>query len=123
LAPVPGTLDADASSRHGRIGIPIDCSIVAIHFHYDHPAGTGQYDLEIYRIRSGVPLLIATVSDDGSSGDFGVTNFVFEDEGYRDVEAWDYLMLQSTSVMTGGGAKNAVGFVDIHFGVVNLYPI
>lgn len=115
LAPVPGTADAYAMSLSGRIGIPQARTIVVVHFHFDHPAGTGTYALELYRRRAGVNLLIATISSTGALGDFGTENFTFVDNAYKELEAWDYLLLQPTSVMTGAGAKLATGFVDVHY--------
>lgn len=127
VAPIPGTLDAHASSLHGRVHIPEPRTISVVHFHYDHPAGTGQYDLELYRLRPrapGIPgpgwldnpdiTLIATCSDDGSGGDFHTSSFTFVDEAYKEVSTYDYLVVQATQVMSGGG-KEAAGFIDVHF--------
>lgn len=127
VAPIPGTLDATAASVHGRIHISQDLTISVVHFHYDHPEGSGQYDIELYRLRPkapGIPgpgwlddpdvTLIATVTDDGSGGDFHTSAFTFVDEAYKEVLEWDYLVIQATSVMTGGGGRSAA-FVDVHF--------
>jgi len=114
LAPTPGTADANAMSRFGRVSIPEDGTLQVVHFHYDHPAGTGTYELELWRRRDGVNTLIANCSADGTEGDFGTYDFTFVSEALKAVEAWDYLLLQATAVMSGAGAKNAAGFVDIH---------
>lgn len=115
LAPTPGTADADAMSRNGRIGVAQNCTISYAHFHYDHPAGTGQFDMELWRERESVLTLIANSSDDGTGGNFGRTSFTFVSEALKSMESGDYLLLQATAVMTGSGAKNASAFVDVHF--------
>jgi hypothetical protein len=115
LAPTPGTADANAMSRFGRVHIESSKSISVVHFHYDHPAGSGSYGLELWRLREETMTLLATCVSSGSSGDFGTYNFVFPDPELREVLSGDYLFLQATSKMTGGAGKNAAGYVDIHF--------
>jgi hypothetical protein len=121
LAPIPGTADADAISRFGRIHCHQNMYITVVHFHYDHPAGSGTYSIELWRRRNNQNLLIASISTDGSSGDFGTYNFSFVDESYRNLNSSDYLLMQVTSVMTGSGSKKAAGYVDVHYSDVIKY--
>ena len=135
LAPTPGTLSAGAMSDHGRIAISYATRISVVHFHFDHPAGTGQYALELYRLRpttstpgpgwldNPTKTLIATCTDNGSAGDFHTTTFTFVSESFKDLLPHDYLAVQATSKMTGGGSAKAAGFIDVHFEDVHLYPI
>ena len=127
LAPTPGTANAGAISDHGRIAISYATRINVVHFHFDHPAGSGHYDLELYRLRpttstpgpgwlnNPTKTLIATCTDNGSAGDFHTTTFTFLSESFKDLLPHDYLAVQATSKMTGGGSAKAAGFIDVHF--------
>lgn len=111
LAPTPGTENAAAMSWYGRIHIPQSGWIDAIHFHLDVDGTSGQYDLEIFCLRSSVFTKIATVTKASGGGDFGFANFTFVSEALKHLERGDYILLQATAKMGG----SPVGFVDIHF--------
>jgi len=116
VAPTPGTADADAMAEYGAIHTPYTCRISAIHLHQIKDGTSGTNTIEVYRRRSGVMTLIASVSLASGAGDFGFASFTFVSEALRLVERCDYLYMQSTSVM----ATTGDGFVDVHFDACGL---
>lgn len=113
-APTPGTLDATAAGPFGIITIDNDVKIFGSHIHIIHPSGSGSYVIELWRIRDSVQTLVASVTDDGSGGDWSRRLFTFVDESYKNAQRGDIFAIQPTSVMTGGG-HSASAFIDMHF--------
>jgi hypothetical protein len=113
IAPTPGTPDAEAMAHHGQINIPFNSYIGAIHLHQIKDGTSGSNVLEIYRWRDSVHTLIASVTLASGGGDFSANNFTMVSTALRQLQAWDYLFLQATSVM--GAAHRPAAFVDVHF--------
>jgi len=111
LAGVPGVHEAAAMAEYGRVNIPQNGWLDAIHLHQDVDGNSGTTALELYRNRQGAFTLIASASLANGGGDFGFLAFAFVSTALMYVLRGDYLMLQATSKMGG----TPVGFVDVHF--------
>jgi hypothetical protein len=110
---VAGTFDYGAGEAYGRIGIPQNCALAAIHVHGFRDGSGGQFDVEVYRLRSSVFTRIATGTLSAGGGDGGFTNMTITD---GDAQAGDYLLMQLAAKQTGNGTA----FVDVHFDPVTI---
>ena len=111
LAPTPGTLDAAASAWYGLANTVHSAKIDHVDYHLIQDDTSGTSDMEVYRLRKGVPTLIATISVAAGVGDFTRHFFSFISEELRWVKKGDYFAMQATAKMGG----SPVAFVDIHF--------
>lgn len=110
LAPTPGTPDPAALAYFGQAGIAKDTTIQVIHMHTIE-AGTGvNLVLEIYRRRSAVMTLIATLTLSGTVPEYNTLGAVPAGD-LASVEAGDYLFAQATAA-TFGGVDGLT--IDIH---------
>lgn len=120
LAPIPGTLDADAAADYAPLNVPFTSVISAIHLHMIRDGNAGQYDLEVFRQDNpfGVPTYqrIATATLANGGGNFTATSFTFLDPAFATVTAPAYLFLQATAKMGG----TPIGRVDVHFSTVAI---
>ena len=115
----PNTFSWDACSVHGLIGVDTGKRMNAIHLHLMSDGSGGQFDLEIWRQRTGGFVRVATCTFASGGGSGALASFVFPDEASRLCEPGDYFFLQATSKMSG----NPVGFVDVHYDPVPLILI
>lgn len=109
----PGTFDYEGGEAYGRIGIPQDCTASGVHIHGFRDGSGGQFDVEVYRLRSSVFTLIASGTLASGGGDGGFTNCTITDDALL---TGDYLLMQITAKQTGNGTA----FVDVHFDQVTI---
>lgn len=112
LAPVAGTLDPEAAAFFGTMEVHRRARIQFLHVHQMVDGSGGTTTAEVYRRRSGVNTLIATVSLAAGGGDHQRGFSLPEDSGANLVQRQDYLYCQLTAVQTG----SPLGLtVDVHF--------
>lgn len=115
----PGIPDFEAMGPYGAINVSYtlpEVKISVVHLHQTHDGNAGVTNLELYRKRSGVFSMLATVSLSAGNGDDWTENFVFANEEDKVLNGGDYLYLQATSKMSG----NPMGYVDIHYDSIDI---
>ena len=109
VADSPGTPDPAALSVFGQMNIYRDVTISAVHLHGIEDKGSGSITIEVYRRRSGVAVLLGTLTLVGGSGDFATDALVPASPGLL---AGDYLFAQVISFVGSGGYDGLT--VDVH---------